>query len=151
MERKPVGQLADSHPLPYATFSAYPIEEVSSINRQKNINVRAAFVHVIGDLVQSIGVMIAALVIKFTQWKLADPVCTFIFSVLVLITTLTVMRDAVIVLMEGERRSSNSGCSTRSSLHIFQALRGMSAIRRSKTTSRRSRASRRRTVYTCGR
>jgi zinc transporter 2 len=86
-------------------FRSYPNEEVSSINRQRNINVRAAFVHVIGDLVQSVGVMIAALVIKFTHWKLADPICTFVFSVLVLITTMTVMRDAVIVLMEGEGES----------------------------------------------
>uniref|UniRef100_A0A914V1X5 Zinc transporter 2 n=1 Tax=Plectus sambesii TaxID=2011161 RepID=A0A914V1X5_9BILA len=84
--------------------SAYPTEEVSSINRQRNINVRAAFVHVIGDLVQSIGVMIAALIIKFTGWKLADPVCTFLFSILVLVTTLTVMRDVVHVLMEGTPR-----------------------------------------------
>ena len=32
---------------------------------EKNINVRAAFIHVVGDTVQSIGVLIAALVIKF--------------------------------------------------------------------------------------
>uniref|UniRef100_A0A914VVU7 Solute carrier family 30 member 2 n=1 Tax=Plectus sambesii TaxID=2011161 RepID=A0A914VVU7_9BILA len=79
-------------------------KEVISVNRHKNINIRAAFVHVIGDLVQSVGVMIAALVIKFTGWKLADPVCTFLFSALVLITTLMVMRDAVLVLMEGTPR-----------------------------------------------
>jgi Co/Zn/Cd efflux system component len=32
---------------------------------EKNINVRAAFIHVVGDTVQSIGVLIAALIIKF--------------------------------------------------------------------------------------
>ncbi|KAK0412168.1 hypothetical protein QR680_006070 [Steinernema hermaphroditum] len=65
-----------------------------------NINVRAAFIHVIGDLVQSIGVLIAALIIKFTKWELADPLCTFLFSVLVLLTTTTVLRDTLGVLME---------------------------------------------------
>jgi zinc transporter 2 len=68
----------------------------------KNINVQAAFVHVIGDLIQSIGVVIAAFIIRFKpEWKLADPICTFLFSILVIISTLTVMRDALRVIMEG--------------------------------------------------
>ncbi|XP_033105780.1 zinc transporter 2-like [Anneissia japonica] len=37
--------------------------------------------------------------------KLADPICTFIFSVLVLITTVTILRDAVYLLMEGVPKS----------------------------------------------
>ena len=32
---------------------------------QKNINVQAAFIHVIGDLIQSVGVVIAAFIIRF--------------------------------------------------------------------------------------
>ncbi|CAA16328.1 Zinc transporter ttm-1 [Caenorhabditis elegans] len=66
----------------------------------KNVNVRAALIHVIGDLVQSIGVLIAALIIRFTGWTLADPICTFLFSIIVLFTTVTVMRDIFFVLME---------------------------------------------------
>ena len=69
---------------------------------QPNINVRAAFIHVLGDLIQSVGVLVAAIIIYFRHdWKYADPICTFIFSILVLITTLSVMKDAVAVLMEG--------------------------------------------------
>ncbi|EYB91649.1 hypothetical protein Y032_0203g1812 [Ancylostoma ceylanicum] len=70
----------------------------------KNVNVRAAFIHVIGDLIQSIGVLIAALVIKFTGWELADPICTFFFSVIVLFTTIHVLRDIFFVLMEATPR-----------------------------------------------
>lgn len=66
-----------------------------------NVNVRAAFIHVIGDLIQSIGVFVAAGVIKFTGWLLADPICTFLFSIIVLITSITVIRDIFFVLMEG--------------------------------------------------
>ncbi|CAP33941.2 Protein CBR-TTM-1 [Caenorhabditis briggsae] len=66
----------------------------------KNVNVRAALIHVIGDLVQSIGVLIAAIIIKFTGWTLADPICTFLFSIIVLFTTITVMKDIFFVLME---------------------------------------------------
>lgn len=76
----------------------------SSHSHGKNVNVRAALIHVIGDLIQSIGVLIAALVIKFTGWELADPICTFLFSIIVLFTTITVLRDIFFVLMEATPR-----------------------------------------------
>jgi zinc transporter 2 len=50
------------------------------------LNIRAAFIHVLGDLVQSIGVLIAAIIIKFSGFSLADPICTFVFAVLVLVS-----------------------------------------------------------------
>ncbi|XP_067933532.1 proton-coupled zinc antiporter SLC30A8-like isoform X2 [Watersipora subatra] len=89
--------------------------EASSSNKkkEKNIVIRAAFVHIIGDLIQSIGVLIAALIIKFkgaeenSVYRLADPICTFIFSVLVLITTTTVITDAFYILMEAAPKQIN--------------------------------------------
>uniref|UniRef100_A0A094ZEU5 Zinc transporter 2 n=2 Tax=Schistosoma TaxID=6181 RepID=A0A094ZEU5_SCHHA len=73
-----------------------------------NITVRAAFIHVIGDLLQSIGVMIAAMVIYFQpKYKIIDPLCTFLFSILVLITTINILRDALNVLMEATPRGLN--------------------------------------------
>lgn len=73
-----------------------------------NINIRAAFIHVLGDLLQSIGVLISAYVIKYRpEYKIADPICTFIFSALVLVTTVTILKDAVLILMEGFPRDLN--------------------------------------------
>lgn len=67
-----------------------------------NINVRAAVIHVIGDLIQSIGVFVAAVIIKhYPSAKLADPICTCVFSLIVFFTTVPVLRDSVNVLMEG--------------------------------------------------
>ncbi|CAH2221587.1 zinc transporter 2 [Pelobates cultripes] len=67
-----------------------------------NPSVRAAFIHVVGDLLQSIGVLVAAYVIYFKpEYKMIDPICTFLFSFLVLGTTLTILRDVLLVLMEG--------------------------------------------------
>lgn len=64
----------------------------------QNINVRAAFIHVVSDFVQSCGVFIAALVIYFKpELSIIDPICTFLFSVLVLLTTLNIMKDALLV------------------------------------------------------
>lgn len=64
----------------------------------ENINVRAAFIHVLGDVLQSIGVFCAAIIIYFKPtWQLADPICTFIFSIIVLYTTITILKDAIMV------------------------------------------------------
>ena len=50
----------------------------------ENINVRAALIHVIGDIVQSVGVVIAGALIWYNpDWHLADPITTFLFSILV--------------------------------------------------------------------
>lgn len=58
----------------------------------------------IGDILQSIGVAIAGALIWYNQddprWYIADPICTFIFSIVVLLTTKSILRDIVHVLME---------------------------------------------------
>nr|XP_025712705.1 zinc transporter 2 isoform X2 [Callorhinus ursinus] len=70
--------------------------------QQENPSVRAAFIHVIGDFLQSIGILVAAYVLYFKpEYKYVDPICTFLFSILVLGTTLTILRDVLLVLMEG--------------------------------------------------
>jgi zinc transporter 2 len=65
-----------------------------------NMNVRAAFIHALGDLIQSIGVMIAAGLIWYNpEWKIADPICTFLFSILVMWTTFGIVREASSMLL----------------------------------------------------
>ncbi|CAG5866738.1 unnamed protein product [Menidia menidia] len=68
-----------------------------------NASVRAAFIHVLGDLLQSVGVLLAAIIIHFwPEFKVADPICTFLFSVLVIGTTVPVTKDVFRILMEGK-------------------------------------------------
>ncbi|NXG06618.1 ZNT8 protein, partial [Sakesphorus luctuosus] len=80
-------------------------EHVSASQEQpalSNASLRAAFAHALGDLFQSISVLISALIIFFKpEYKIADPICTFVFSIFVLATTITILRDILIVLMEG--------------------------------------------------
>lgn len=72
---------------------------------QGSLAVRAAFIHALGDLVQSVGVLIAAYIIRFKpEYKLADPICTYLFSVLVLFSTFQIIRDTSIILLEGVPR-----------------------------------------------
>uniref|UniRef100_A0A8C9YZK2 Proton-coupled zinc antiporter SLC30A8 n=2 Tax=Sander lucioperca TaxID=283035 RepID=A0A8C9YZK2_SANLU len=78
------------------------IKEHRQRAQQGNASVRAAFAHVLGDLLQSVSVFLSAIIIFFKpEYKIADPICTFLFSIFVLCTTLTILRDIVIVLMEG--------------------------------------------------
>jgi zinc transporter 2 len=69
---------------------------------EENINIRAAFIHVLGDMAQSVGVIIAAAVIWYKpEWTIVDPICTCVFAVIVLITTFRLIGDSFHVLMEG--------------------------------------------------
>jgi len=65
-----------------------------------NINVKAAFIHAVGDLIQSVGVLLAAILIWFKpEWHLADPICTISFGFLVLWTTFDLAKKSLIILM----------------------------------------------------
>jgi zinc transporter 2 len=65
--------------------------------------------HVIGDILQSIGLLISSILIYifggedgvFNDWHYSDPICTFIFSILVINTSIPVVKECIKVLMEG--------------------------------------------------
>jgi len=75
----------------------------SSSSNSRHINIRAALIHVLGDLLQSIGVLVSSLLIKFfgDSFKIADPICTLIFASIVLLTTCSVLKDTLTILLEG--------------------------------------------------
>lgn len=65
------------------------------------MNIKAALIHVIGDIIQSVGVLIAAIVLYFyPDYWMIDPICTFLFSILVLFTTIPIMKECIKVFME---------------------------------------------------
>ncbi|XP_030238006.1 zinc transporter 2 [Drosophila navojoa] len=73
---------------------------------ERNLNLRAAMIHVIGDLVQSIGVFLAAILIKFYPGaKFVDPLCTLLFSIIVIMTTVQLFRESVGVLLDAVPRN----------------------------------------------
>lgn len=89
-----------------------------------NINVRAAFIHVLGDLIQSVGVLIAGLLILWKpDWEIIDPICTLMFSVIVLSTTIYIIRDALVVLLEGRPSSIDFRL-------VFDALERIEGVRK---------------------
>lgn len=65
------------------------------------MNIRAAIIHIIGDIVQSIGVVIAAAIIYFyPEAHIADPICTLLFTFLCVFTTIPIFIDCMSILME---------------------------------------------------
>ncbi len=72
---------------------------------EENLNLKAAFLHVIGDMLGSIGAIIAALCIMLFGWGFMDPLASVIVAVLILISGWRVTREALHVLMEGVPKS----------------------------------------------
>jgi cobalt-zinc-cadmium efflux system protein len=65
------------------------------------LNVRAAFLHVLADLVSSLGVVVAALLLLLAGWELADPIAGLLIGVLVLASTVGILRESIEILLEG--------------------------------------------------
>ncbi|XP_022752702.1 metal tolerance protein B-like isoform X2 [Durio zibethinus] len=66
-----------------------------------NINLQGAYLHVMADLIQSVGVMIAGAVIWIKpKWLIVDLLSTLVFSTIALCTTLPMLRDIFGILME---------------------------------------------------
>lgn len=58
-----------------------------------NLNHRAAFLHVLGDLLGSVTAVAAGVVIYFTGWLTIDPILSIVISLLLLVVTLNLIRD----------------------------------------------------------
>lgn len=69
---------------------------------KENLNVRSAFLHVIGDLLGSVGAIIAALLIIFFGWYIADPIASIIVSVLIVYSGWHILKESVNILMEAK-------------------------------------------------
>jgi cobalt-zinc-cadmium efflux system protein len=69
-----------------------------------NLSVRGALLHVLSDLLGSVGVIAAGIVIVVTGWNAADAVASMIIAVLILVSSFGLIREAVDVLMEAVPR-----------------------------------------------
>ncbi|WP_175987147.1 cation diffusion facilitator family transporter [Bacillus sp. Marseille-Q1617] len=106
---------------------------------EENLNLRAAFLHVLGDLLGSVGAIAAALLILFFDWGWADPAASVIVALLVLISGWRVTKDAVHVLMEGTPKNVDlndviaaienvEGIERIHDLHVWSITSGQNAL-----------------------
>jgi len=69
------------------------------------LNVRAAMIHVMGDLLGSVAAILAGAIIWFTGWLPADPILSLLVVASILTSTLRLLAESIHVLMEGVPRS----------------------------------------------
>ena len=68
---------------------------------EHNVNVEGAFMHVIADLLGSVGVVVSGILIWVFGWTLADPIVSVVIAILILISSWRLLAKVVHVLLEG--------------------------------------------------
>jgi cobalt-zinc-cadmium efflux system protein len=66
-----------------------------------NLNVRSAFVHMLGDALGSLGIVAGAIVIHYTGWEQVDPALSILIGMLIVWTAWDIIREALNILLEG--------------------------------------------------
>jgi cobalt-zinc-cadmium efflux system protein len=67
---------------------------------ESNLNMRGAYLHVLGDLLGSVATVIAALLVRFTGWLVADPVASLLMTLLIVRGAWRLVRESIDVLLE---------------------------------------------------
>jgi cobalt-zinc-cadmium efflux system protein len=86
-----------------------------------NLNVRGAYLHVLGDLLGSVGAVTAAIIILTTGWLSADPLISLLVASLILLASWRLIRESVDVLLESVPRHIDIG-------RVHEAIRSIPGV-----------------------
>lgn len=87
-------------------------------SKEHNLNMRAAYLHVLGDLLGSLGVLLSGAIIWYTGWNLADPIVTLLFAVGIVYGAIKIIWESVCILMEASPPGINAD-------EVFAALKAL--------------------------
>lgn len=104
-----------------------------------NVNVRSAFIHMVGDALSSVGVVAAGVLIHFTGWSLADPIMSLLIGMFIAYTSWGIVGETLNVLLEGTPRGLDvaamagdmrevPGVADVHDLHVWTIADGMNAM-----------------------
>ena len=107
--------------------------------REGSLNVRGAYLHVLGDMLASGGTVIAALIIRYSGWTGADPVASLVTTVLIIAGAWSLVRESVNVLLEAapahialdkvrQRIEAIEDVESVHDLHVWTVTSGMVAL-----------------------
>lgn len=65
-----------------------------------NLNIRGAYLHILGDAFSSVGVVVGGIVILFTGWYLIDPILSIMIALVIIYGSWSLVRESVNVLLE---------------------------------------------------
>jgi cobalt-zinc-cadmium efflux system protein len=105
----------------------------------EDLNVKSAFLHVLGDAVSSVGVIVAALIIWRTGWMLADPIMSVLIGLMIIANSWQVTRASLHILIEGvpegfrladvaQTMGSVPGVADVHDLHVWSICSGHSSL-----------------------
>ena len=108
-------------------------------DREIDLNVRGAWLHVISDALGSVGAMVAGLIITFSHWYAIDPLISVFISLLIVWSSWHLIREATNVLLEGTPAHINlaavesailetEGVAAVHDLHIWTITSGREAL-----------------------
>ena len=75
--------------------------ESEAEHEREDLNIRSAFLHVVGDAVSSVGVILAAGLIWYTGWTWVDPLTSVLIGILILFSSWRVLKSSLHILVEG--------------------------------------------------
>jgi cobalt-zinc-cadmium efflux system protein len=65
-----------------------------------DLNIKSAWLHVLGDIITTAGVIVAGLLIRFTGWHLADPIASALVGIIIIVGGSRVIKEALWVFLE---------------------------------------------------
>ena len=68
---------------------------------RNDINIRSAFVHMLGDALGSIAIILGAVAIRYTGWVQVDPILSILIALLIVWTAWDIIRESLNILLEG--------------------------------------------------
>jgi cobalt-zinc-cadmium efflux system protein len=89
-------------------------------HRHRDLNVRSAFLHVVGDAVSSVGVILAAILIGYTGWQWIDPFTSVLIGLLILISS----PEGITLKEIGQVMASTPGIAEIHDLHVWSLCSG---------------------------
>jgi len=75
--------------------------------QKDDLNIKAAYWHLMADAMVSLGVVLAGLIIKYTHWYFIDGVITIIIAIVILLSTWSLFKDSIIGILDGVPSSIN--------------------------------------------
>lgn len=70
-------------------------------DKERDLNVKGAYLHMAADALVSIGVLIAGLIIKYTGWYIIDPIIGIVVAIIILISTWNLLHDSIRLSLDG--------------------------------------------------
>lgn len=77
-------------------------------DKDKDLNVKGAYLHMAADTLVSVGVVISGIVISFTGWYVLDPIIGILIAIIIVVSTWGLLRDSVRLSLDGVPSGTDS-------------------------------------------